>query len=295
MTASGSTSTSRPGLWPREVPRHTESEAERKVYNALKASLPKGWYAWHSLKIRTKERGKFSEADFIIAEPTRPGVLILEVKGGQIEQRDGRWHQNGIPLKSTPLDQAFAFRRRLFERFTEKNVKVPTTGVAVCFPDTFSRQQPTQDDMRGLIIGGQDLPYLHNILPDVMQRAVPDPWPTEGPWIKTLHEFWGETWVPKLDLGTKIRFDTEQRTLLDEEQLGRLDEIEENHRVFVRGAAGTGKTLLAREAGHTTGRAGQESSPIVFYERIRPLAKRKDSTSQYHLWRGPSLRSPVAW
>ena len=31
---------------------------------------------------------------FLIADPNRPGILILEVKGGQIEQRDGQWYQN---------------------------------------------------------------------------------------------------------------------------------------------------------------------------------------------------------
>jgi hypothetical protein len=62
-------------------------------------------------------KGEFSEADFIIADPNRPSVLILEVKGGQITQRDGRWLQNNIPLKTSPLDQAFIFRRQLIERF----------------------------------------------------------------------------------------------------------------------------------------------------------------------------------
>ena len=57
------------GLWPRETPRQTKSEAERRVYNALKTSLPKGWYVWHSLKLRTKMKGEFSEEDFIIADP----------------------------------------------------------------------------------------------------------------------------------------------------------------------------------------------------------------------------------
>lgn len=135
------------GLWPHESPRQTKSEAERKVYNALTTSLPKGWYAWHSLKIRTKTKGEFSEADFIIAEPNRSSLLILEVKGGQIEQRGGRWLQNNIPLKTSPLDQAFNFRRHLIERFKEKNVASPTIGAAVCFPDTFFFQPPTQDDL----------------------------------------------------------------------------------------------------------------------------------------------------
>jgi hypothetical protein len=172
-----------PGLWPREIPRHTESEAEEKVYKALKISLPRGWYGWHSLKLRTRKKGEFSETDFIIADPNRPGILILEVKGGQIEQRDGQWYQNSLPVKSSPFDQAFLFRKNLVGRFKEENAKAPTIGVAVCYPDTFFDQQPTQDDLKGLVIGGQDLPYLNKILPDVMACAVPDPWPVKGPWI----------------------------------------------------------------------------------------------------------------
>jgi hypothetical protein len=93
------------------------------------------------------------------------------------------WHslQNNIPLKTLPLDQAFIFRRQLIEGFREKKIAPPTIGVAACFPDTFFSQQPTQDDLQGLVIGGQDLRYLEKILRDVMERAVPDPRPVKGP------------------------------------------------------------------------------------------------------------------
>lgn len=256
------------GLWPREIPRQTKSEAERRVYNALKTSLTEGWYAWHSLKLRSKSQGEFSEADFIIAAPSRPSVLILEVKGGQITQRDGRWLQNNTPLKTPPLDQAFIFRRQLIERFKEKNVDSPTIGVATCFPDTFFSQQPTQNDLQGLVIGGQDLPYLEKILNDVMERAVPDPWPVKGPWIKSLHDFWGETWVPKLRLGAKVQLDADHRIQLDEEQLGKLDAIEENARVLIRGPAGTGKTLLARETALRQAERGKRVLLLCFTDAL---------------------------
>ena len=117
--ATNSPSPTKPGLWPIEIPRHTESVAEQKVYKVLKTSFPKGWYAWHSLRLRTREKGEFSEADFIIADPNRPGIFILEVKGGQIEQRDGQWYQNSQPLKASPLGQAFSFRKKLIRRFWE--------------------------------------------------------------------------------------------------------------------------------------------------------------------------------
>jgi hypothetical protein len=78
-------------------------------------------------------------------------------------------------VKSSPFDQAFLFRKNLVGRFKEENAKAPTIGVAVCYPDTFFDQQPTQDDLKGLVIGGQDLPYVNKILPDVMACAVPTP------------------------------------------------------------------------------------------------------------------------
>ena len=257
-----------PGLWPRETSRYTQSEAERKVYSPLKTSLPKGWYAWHSLKLRTKTKGEFSEADFIIADPNRPSVLILEVKGGQITQRDGHWYQNKLPLKEPPLDQAFNFRRYLIERFRENKVVPPTIGAAICFPDIFFSLQPPQDDLKDIIIGGQDLPYLDKILKDVMERAVPDPWPVKGPWIKSLHDFWGETWIPRLRLGDKIQLDADHRIQLDQEQLERLDEIEENDRVLVKGVAGTGKTLLAREAALRQAAKGKRVLLLCFTDAL---------------------------
>jgi hypothetical protein len=65
-----------PGIYPcSTLPPHVPP-SERKVHEAIAPALPTGWSAWHSLKIRTKP-GDFSEADFVIANPTR-GILILE-------------------------------------------------------------------------------------------------------------------------------------------------------------------------------------------------------------------------
>ena len=83
-----------PGVvYPRGGPRTTVSRAEVSVYEALSKGLPNGWQAWHSLRLRVGSNWE-GEGDFVIADPTR-GVLILEVKGGRMELRDGLWHQNG--------------------------------------------------------------------------------------------------------------------------------------------------------------------------------------------------------
>jgi Nuclease-related domain len=74
------------GLWPREQSRPTDSQAEHRVYAALSRTLPKGWTAWHSLRVRT-EQGYEGEGDYALAIPGK-GFLVLEVKGGAA--RDAR-------------------------------------------------------------------------------------------------------------------------------------------------------------------------------------------------------------
>lgn len=240
--------TSGAGLWPREEARQTDSEAERKVYRALASGLPEGWWAWHSLRLRSPSSGEHTEADFVLADPEMPGVIVLEVKGGQISQRDGRWYQYEHQLDRAPLEQAHGYRKVLLDCLKRQAERLPYIAVAACFPDCEFQCGPDQGDLRGLLLGGHDLPHLAQILPNLMARAVPEPWPADGRWLNALHSLWGETWVPEMSLGRRVELDQQRRLKLDAEQTQRLAEIEENRRLLILGGAGTGKTLLAREA-----------------------------------------------
>ena len=248
-------------LWPKVSPRLTGSEAEKRFYEALRSGLPERWWAWHSLRLRSTSSGRFDEADFIIADPGRPGILIIEVKGGLIEIRDGQWYQNGRPMDSRPLDEAVSFRTILAERIKDLNLNPPTIGCAVCFPATISDHRLQGEGLQGILIGCNDLPHLRVILPDIMNRAVPDPWSPSQGWIDALHRLWGETWVPGLCLGSKVHIDEERRLPLDLEQIAVLESLEENDRLLIRGSAGTGKTLLAREAAL---REAEEGKRVLF-------------------------------
>lgn len=247
MAASNSTQM-RSGLWPRDARRCTESSGEQKVYDALRAGLPDGWRVWHSLRLRSRKSGQFGEADFVIADPSGPAVLIVEVKGGEIQCADGRWFQNGHAMGSSPLDQALSFRKLLIERFKDLHVHLPTTGCAICFPDMIFEKGPPGDDLQGLVIGEQELPYLKDILPVVMSRAVPDPWTVSSGWMQTIHKVWGKTWTPSISLGGKAGLDAERRLKLDEDQVRILECLDGNDRLFITGSAGTGETVLAAGA-----------------------------------------------
>ncbi len=257
-----------PGLWPREEPRPSKSQGERAVWRALRAGLPAGWHAWHSLRIRDRH-GYLGEGDFVLAHPAR-GLLVLEVKAGRIEQRDGRWFSNGIALDEAPRDQAHRFLEKLRRRLGEASCAPPAWGAAVCFPDTAFDRQPTEDDLAGVVLGASHLPYLKEALPPVVERALPPVREVRGAWVEQLHRLWGETWVPSLSLGTRARELADRRFALDPVQLGILEGLLDNERVVVQGGAGSGKTLLAAEAARRRAALGKKVLVLCF---TQPLSK----------------------
>lgn len=256
------------GLFPKTDPSSDWPESEREVYQRLKESLPPGWVAWHSVKVRTKG-AEFAENDFVIADPSR-GILALEVKGGLISKDGGSWLQNGQAMKSSPLDQAHRFVRILLRKFKDKGLVSPPIGVAAAFPDTDFDLQPTQGDLEGLIIGARDLPYLEEALPRIFDRAVREnTWGTPSPgWIEFLHSLWCECWPAAMSLSQVVKGRDIKRIQLDREQFTALEGILENDLVLVRGGAGTGKTLLARELALRESLAGRKTLLLTFTDAL---------------------------
>src|SRR5439155_7596391 len=84
-----------------------------------------------ALAARADARGMVREGDFVIAEPRR-GLLVLEVKGGAVELRDGLWWQNAQLMKPTPREQAFRFGTLLLARLADGQCEPPAYGVATC-------------------------------------------------------------------------------------------------------------------------------------------------------------------
>jgi hypothetical protein len=256
-------------VFPRQAPRNRKSPAEVAVWEALRRGLPSGWRAWHSLRLRNGNRWE-GDGDFVIAAPDR-GVLVLEVKGGAIDLRDGRWFQNGHPLDEAPRQQAIGFAKHLINVMRKRGIETPAYGVACCFPDCdFSDGQgPAAGDLDGLVLGPRHLDWLDKSLPGVLSRALPDFAPPRSTrWLTALHELWGETWVPTLNLADEAR-DSDARTVaLLDAQLAVLAAAEDNPRALVTGGAGTGKTLLARELCARAAARGQRVLYLCFTDAL---------------------------
>src|SRR3954451_24642330 len=88
-----------------------KSDAERKVFDALRDQLSDDWTVFHSASVIYRDHAdgaRDDEGDFVLVHPER-GVVALEVKGGGIECRHGEWFR---------LDRA-GIRERMRDPFTQ--------------------------------------------------------------------------------------------------------------------------------------------------------------------------------
>jgi len=203
------------------------------------------------------ESGWEGEGDFVVAIPDR-GMLVVEVKTGAIEVRDGQWMQNGKLMGRAPREQAHSFAHLLLDKLAERGLENrPAFAIATAFPSCPFSNPPRHGDLDGAVLGQQDLPYLREAFEAMRERLfVGRAPPRDRRWIDALHELWGESWTPKLALGDRARLRDEELVPLDRQQLHVLDMVRKNQRCLVTGGPGTGKTLLACEMWRRLGARG---------------------------------------
>lgn len=259
-------------MHPPSQPRATESHAERALYAALSKS-PLAYTVFHSLKLRTKD-GWEGEGDFVIVDP-QLGLLVLEVKGGAIELREGLWFQNGKPLHAAPKSQAWSFVKNLIDELKKAGCETPPYGIACAFPDCDFSDPPNTGDLRGVVLGKRDLSWLDESLPKVFATAVrTGRLPQNRKWIDKLKELWGHTWVPTVSLEDRVA-DAERRSVsLDGKQYELLEYAEGTGRALVEGAAGTGKTLVAMELCRRRAAAGLKTQYLCFTDALAKAVRR---------------------
>jgi len=266
-----------PGLYPKEIDLKDLNESERTVYEKLSDALPPNWYAWHSLRLRSI-KGEDIEIDFVIADPNQ-GILVAEVKGGFLSKQNGKWYQNQKIIQS-PSRQALKCKYALIDKYKEKYMLAPPIHYILFFPDTDIPTQPTQGDMEGLVIGAREIPYLKESIENLMTQSLPKNLkkkPTKG-WIKFIYDLWCNQWIPEMNLSCRTKKEIERRIKLDRYQFDSLCNALENDKVLVKGGAGTGKTLLARELAKKEGKEGKKVLLFTFTEALgKELASHLDN------------------
>ena len=227
--------------------------SERIVLRAFEKALSDEFHIYHSFSfVEKKGRLKEGEADLIIFH-RRLGLLILEVKGGEISIENGQWFSENRfgkhPIKN-PFDQARKAKHALLDKIKKKTNDYVDIGCGVCFPN--STLPPSislpMDVVRESVI---DSALLLN--PEKCSKAIEKLF---AEWNQELskstadsiqHHILAPTFrlIPNPKLSIQ---ETDEKFLqLTEEQYQLLDWLEEQNQVVIKGSAGTGKTLLLLE------------------------------------------------
>jgi len=243
------------------TPHDTKSRAELLVFDRLKAAFPRDdsnrLTAFHSLNLTHHAYKRFGEIDFLIVG--RPGILVLEVKGGGITCHAGVWEYRGRAgdthaSPEGPFRQAQSALHGLMEKLKGG---LPgsvwsrfTIGYGVVFPDCDWDQAGSEWDPEMLAdarISRNLERWLTRLFrywrrKDPQQGAEPD-----DDAIATIKRFLRPEFEVAVPLNVRLSNVEHQVVALTEDQMWMVDVAEANPRVICSGGAGTGKTFLALE------------------------------------------------
>ena len=268
-------------MLPAQCDPSTVSAAERKLFELLKHDPDTSdWIVLHSLGLSRRGRKPYGEIDFVALVPGY-GVLCLEVKGGRIACKNGRWEttnaadQTGA-MNRSPFLQAregmFALRDSVLNRAPPGFPTGLVYGYAVVMPDvTFAEQSPEWEPWQVIDREALKRPIASALLRlAAEQRKLHPNAPPKEPSSSTLRIL-QQLLRPDFELvvtrGTQIKDTEAQLHRLTEEQFDRLDMLADNERCLIEGPAGTGKTMLALEYARRSAAAGKRTL-FICYNRL---------------------------
>ena len=233
------------------------NEPEQRILERLRAELSDDWTVLHSLRIARHRNNRVGEADFVAF--THDCLIVIEVKGGEIEIRRGEWFQNGNGLDS-PLAQAWGNFFSL-EGCLKEHDWAGLPGGALCiFPD--GQFVASRADMVSLewenfqFIGAREINMLgvaagleearSNYIARWKELRGSAPSLTTAQ-LEYLLEILQPTLLALPLFDVKISRDQKKLIELDEQQYEFLTGIN-SPRILLNGPAGSGKTILGYKA-----------------------------------------------
>ena len=246
-------------IYPKEFPPSRDNEnAEKEVFNAMKR-LPDSFDVFYNKTFSGRIRGEMLnyEIDFIVADLRNNsfnGLVFIEVKGGNVVYNsDNTWTQNGRLLEKSPTDQVissmFSFIKNRYG-VIEKDVYY---GWMLCFPQG---NCPHNDELPDClnerqVIDKNKLPYLRDTLVeyfDFLAQNNPRP---QGLDFNNYNRMFKSAMVRDcnfvLPLSAKLESDEQVFIKLTKQQASVLNSARENSKILVKGIAGSGKTIIAKE------------------------------------------------
>lgn len=254
--------------------------SERLVYERLGRELPDDWVVLHSLGLPGHEKKIWGEADMIILSTF--GVFALEVKGGQVSCADGIWTFSGD-----------------FKSYTKR--ESPWTQASGAMNAVRDRLHAVAGSFKDVLFGfGVVMPYTTftttgaEIVPEILldKRQFRD---TLSHFVSAIQRYWNDVYLGKrgriyrglnmdeillarqmlrpdletaLSLGGYLTGVDAKLIHLSNEQIRASRRLTANPRTVVRGAAGTGKSVIALERARQLAANGERVLVLCFNQLL---------------------------
>ena len=258
--------------------------SEIRVYENL-AELGNGFYIFHSVqwvKRGSKWKSTWKENDFLILNKNL-GALVLEVKGGDIECHGGVFHQINTEThevsvlnpekKNDPLSQAidgiYHYRKVIDTISSDLSDRFPIEA-AVWFSNADVGEKMSSFPLKyrevsGAVLGNEHFSKGKQAIYDVFEfycnREKTNI--TDDEFQKILDLIASDFELITAPAAKKGELDHAFLKLTNE-QTGLLDYISEQKNATIQGVAGTGKTLIAKEAARRFGLDGRKVLFLCF-------------------------------
>ena len=242
-------------------PHQTESRAELRVFDQLRRAFDgdarSRFTAFHSLNLTHHDYKRFGEIDFLVVG--RPGIFVLEVKGGGVSCEAGEWRYQdrfGVGHSSVegPFRQAesalHGLRSKLEKGLSRRVLDRFTVGCGVVFPDcdwTVSGVEWDPEMLADARSARNLEGWLERLFTYWRRRETRRHSPPEDADLDALIRFLRPDFEMAVPIHVRVSEVEEHRVALTEDQMWAVDLAEENNRLLCAGGAGTGKTFLAME------------------------------------------------
>jgi KaiC/GvpD/RAD55 family RecA-like ATPase len=282
-----------------DVPERSPN-SERHVYERLGRELPDDWVVLHSLGLPGHKKKIWGEADMVVLSTL--GVFALEVKGGKVSCSDGVWTFSGdfrsYTKRESPWTQASGAMSAVKSRLQQANgaFKDVLFGFGVVMPYTDFRQTGAEiipevlldkrqfrDTISHFISALQR--YWHEVSADKHGRHYRGPRPDE---IRIARQILRPDLETALSLGGYLTGLDERLLYLSNEQIRASRRLACNPRTVVRGAAGTGKSVIALERARQLAADGKRVLMLCFNQLLATHIRQG-------LAAGPAGPKPEVW
>lgn len=255
-----------------------KSNAEKKMYDVLRELDMEDAYVLHSLGLPKHQSKIYGEVDFVVV--CKRGVACLEIKGGRVECRDGKWFfidRYGTERQKPegPFAQVtgnmFSLLTEIKTRFSNNpHVKNILVACGVVFPD-IEFKSSLQEIIPEIVYDSRTrsiTEYINGIFDYWEARQHREPSKLSPTDVKEIVNYLrgNFAFVPTL----RERLDTVEKRLirLTNEQAQIMNALRMNSHLLIEGNAGTGKTLLAIEYAKRCAEKGERVLYLTFNKNL---------------------------